>query len=138
MQPAAMICAELWNTAGPGREKLSEGLVPKDFLRNSAEERARREAEEEEARKAPVNPEQFASFEGALGGADEEEVLRLLLRRWRRSEKARGGLDRRFATFWHSGSPCAQDRPSASASSNALFMRPREFSRPSFYQPTHS
>jgi hypothetical protein len=76
---AAMICAEVWNAAGMhlDRDKLPEGLSPKDFLPELPEERARREEEEEEARKAAdlviakaragESPEQFASFKERWG-----------------------------------------------------------------------
>jgi hypothetical protein len=76
---AAMICAELWNAAGMhlDRDKLPEGLAPKDFLPELPEERARREAEEEEQRKAAdeviakaragESPEQFTSFKERWG-----------------------------------------------------------------------
>jgi hypothetical protein len=65
---AAMICAEVWNSAGQkiDRTKLPEGMTPKDFLPELPEERSRREAEEEAERKRPINPEQFAQFKAGL------------------------------------------------------------------------
>jgi hypothetical protein len=47
--------------------------APKDFLPELPEERARREAEEEEARKAPVNAEQFASFKERRAGLTKKK-----------------------------------------------------------------
>ena len=64
----AMVCAEVWNSAGMhlDREKLPEGMAPKDFLAELPEERARREAEEAAELARPVNPDQFASFKAGL------------------------------------------------------------------------
>jgi hypothetical protein len=68
---AAMICAEVWNAAGKelDRQKLPDGMAPKDFLPELPEERIRREAdedEEEEARKAPPDATDFARFKEGL------------------------------------------------------------------------
>ena len=65
---AAMVCAETWNAAGMhlDREKLPQGMAPKDFLVELPEERARREAEDEAERTRPINPEQFASFKASF------------------------------------------------------------------------
>lgn len=62
---AAMICAEVWNSAGMhiDREKHPDPFSAQDFL---PEEAARREAEEEAERSRPINPEQFAQFKAGL------------------------------------------------------------------------
>jgi hypothetical protein len=49
------------------REKFPEGLAPKEFLPELPEERARRERKRKR-RKAPVNPEQYASFKERWAG----------------------------------------------------------------------
>jgi len=65
---AAMICAEVWNSAGMNldRHKLPEGMAPKDFLPELPEDRIRREAEEEVLRTAPASSPHFASFKAGL------------------------------------------------------------------------
>jgi len=65
---AAMICAEVWNSAGMNldRDKLPEGMAPKDFLPELPEDRIRREAEEEVLRTAPASSPHFASFKAGL------------------------------------------------------------------------
>jgi hypothetical protein len=63
----AMICAEVWNSAGMhiDREKM-DGMCALDFLPELPEETARREAEEEAARNAPIDPQAFAAFKAGL------------------------------------------------------------------------
>jgi hypothetical protein len=60
----AMVCAEVWNAAGMhlDRDKLPEGLVPKDFLPELPEERAQRLADEEEERNYVPTAEELAAF----------------------------------------------------------------------------
>lgn len=62
---AAMVCAEQWNIARD-RNKHPEGFTAAAFLPELPEERARREAEEEARRTAPIDPAQFAAFKASL------------------------------------------------------------------------
>ena len=73
---AAMISAELWNSAGMhiDREKHPDPFSAKDFLPELPEERIRREAEEEAERTRPVNPEQFAQFKAGLTALTKKKV----------------------------------------------------------------
>jgi len=69
---AAMVAAELWNIARD-REKHPESFSAKDFLPELPEERARREAEEEEIRTAPIDAAQFAAFKAGLLGIGKKK-----------------------------------------------------------------
>jgi hypothetical protein len=64
----AMVCAEVWNAAGMhlDRDKLPEGLVPKDFLPELPEERMQRLVEEEEERNYVPTAEELAAFKERL------------------------------------------------------------------------
>jgi hypothetical protein len=65
---AAMVSAELWNSAGMhlDREKLPHGVSAKEFLPELPEERMHREAEEQAERVRPINKEQFNAFKEGL------------------------------------------------------------------------
>lgn len=62
---AAMVCAEQWNIARDRREH-PEAFTAADFLPELPEERARREAEEDAIRTAPIDPAAFAAFKAGL------------------------------------------------------------------------
>ena len=74
---AAMICAEVWNAAGMhlDRDKLPEGLVPKDFLPELPEERMQRLLDEEEERNYVPTAEELAEFKKALMSSPKKPKL---------------------------------------------------------------
>lgn len=65
IQGSAMICAEMYNLMRD-RQMHPDPFCAADFLPEIPEERARRLAEEEASRNAPIDPVAFAAFKEGL------------------------------------------------------------------------